>query len=322
MIPLPLQILIAVGLDALCGDPRWLPHPVQAIAKLALTLEAPLRRTISNAKYAGIIATIAVVAGTAGCCAALLSITTMIHPLLGDLVAILVLYTTLAARDLSRHARAVAQPLRAGDLGQARQQVAMLVGRDTDQLNEAEISRATVESVAENTVDGVTAPLLFALFGGPIAAMSYKAINTLDSTFGYKNKRYLHFGWASARLDDGANYIPARISALLVPVAAKLLKLDAKQAWIIMCRDRHNHPSPNGGQIEAAMAGAMNVRLGGENRYFGKRSFRPYMGESKQTLCARHIDEVIRLMWVTSALVAGVGMLGWYVVHATMVIGY
>lgn len=311
MIPLPLQILIAVGLDALCGDPRWLPHPVQAIAKLALSLEEPLRRTISNPKYAGIVAMIAVVGGTAGSCAALLWITTMIHPVLGDLVAIFILYTTLAARDLSRHARAVEQPLSKGDNSQARQQVAMLVGRDTDQLGESEITRATVESVAENTVDGVTAPLLFALFGGPIAAMAYKAINTLDSTFGYKNERYLHFGWASARLDDVANFIPARISALLVPVAAKLLKLDAKQAWAIMKRDRHNHPSPNGGQIEAAMAGAMNVRLGGENSYFGKSSFRPYMGDSNQTLCARHIGEVIRLMWVTSALVGGVGIICW-----------
>ena len=315
MIPLPLQILIAVGLDALCGDPRWLPHPVQAIAKLALAIEKPLRRTISNPKYAGVVATLAVVGGTAASCAALLWLTTMIHPLLADLVAIFILYTTLAARDLSRHARAVEQPLHQGDLFKARQQVAMLVGRDTDQLDEAEITRATVESVAENTVDGVSAPLLFALFGGPIGAMSYKAINTLDSTFGYKNERYLHFGWASARLDDVANFIPARISAILVPIAANILKLDGKQAWAIMCRDRHNHPSPNGGQIEAAMAGAMNVRLGGENSYFGKSSFRPYMGDAKQTLCARHIGEVIRLMWVTSALVAGVGLMGWTVIN-------
>jgi len=312
MIPLPLQILIAVGLDALCGDPRWLPHPVQAIAKFALAIEEPLRKTIRNPKYAGVVAWIAVVSGTAGSCAALLWVTTTIHPLLGDLVAIFILYTTLAARDLSHHAQAVEQPLRESDLPQARQQVAMLVGRDTDQLDEAEITRATVESVAENTVDGVTAPLLFALFGGPIAAMSYKAINTLDSTFGYKNERYLHFGWASARLDDVANFIPARLSAVLVPVAAKLLKLDAKQAWAILRRDRHNHPSPNGGQIEAAMAGAMNVRLGGENSYFAKSSFRPYMGESKQTLCARHIGEVIQLMWVTSALVGGLGFVLWF----------
>jgi len=312
MIPLPLQILIAVGLDALCGDPRWLPHPVQAIAKFALAIEEPLRKTIRNPKYAGVVAWIAVVSGTAGSCAALLWVTTTIHPLLGDLVAIFILYTTLAARDLSHHAQAVEQPLRESDLPQARQQVAMLVGRDTDQLDEAEITRATVESVAENTVDGVTAPLLFALFGGPIAAMSYKAINTLDSTFGYKNERYLHFGWASARLDDVANFIPARLSAVLVPVAAKLLKLDAKQAWAILRRDRHNHPSPNGGQIEAAMAGAMNVRLGGENSYFAKSSFRPYMGDSKQTLCARHIGEVIQLMWVTSALVGGLGFVLWF----------
>ncbi len=310
MIALPLQIIIALVLDVLIGDPRWLPHPVQAIGALALALEMPLKKRILNPQLAGAIAVIIVIASTAGSCALLLWLGALIHPIVHDCIAIILLYTTCAARSLTDHAQAVLQPLREHNLPVARQQVAQLVGRDTAHLDEAEISRATVESVAENSVDGVTAPLLFAMCGGPILAMVYKAINTLDSTFGYKNERYLNFGRTAARLDDAANFIPARLTALLVIPAAWLLKLDYKQAWRIFRRDRNNHPSPNGGQIEAAMAGALNVQLGGNNRYFGENSFRPYMGNDNagQQLCARHIAEVIKLMWVCSSLVAIIGI--------------
>ncbi|MBN2645940.1 MAG: cobalamin biosynthesis protein CobD, partial [Desulfuromonadaceae bacterium] len=235
------------------------------------------------------------------------------HPLVGDGVAIVLLYTTLATRSLTQHARQVQQPLDAHDLVRARQHVAWMVGRDTEHLDEGEITRATVESVAENSVDGVTAPLLFAFMGGPIGAMVYKAINTLDSTFGYKNERYLQFGWAAARLDDVANFIPARLTALMVPVAAKIIGLDGRQAWVMWQRDRQQHPSPNGGQTEAAMAGALNVRLGGENSYFGVPSCRPTMGDAQQDLCSRHIGEVIHLMWTTSALVASAAFAGWLI---------
>ncbi len=311
MITLPLQIVMALLLDALFGDPRWLPHPVQGIGKLALALEKPLRRHLSNDKLAGILLVILTVGITVLSCFLLLFLAYRVHPLLGDLIAILILYTCLAARDLSHHALAVKQALLRADLPKARRHVALLVGRDTESLDEAGISRATIESVAENTVDAVTAPLLFAFFAGPVGAMAYKAINTLDSMFGYKNDRYLYFGWASARLDDVVNFIPARLSALLVPLAAAWLKLDARQAWKIWLRDRNNHPSPNAGQIEAAMAGALNVRLGGENYYFGKSMLRPYMGESKQKLCSRHISETINLMWTTSLLVGALGLACW-----------
>jgi adenosylcobinamide-phosphate synthase len=312
MIALPIQIVIALILDALFGDPRWLPHPVQGIGKLALALEKPLRRHLSNERIAGILLVILTVGTTALSCHLLLFISSDVHPLFGDLVAILILYTCLAARDLSHHASAVKQALVREDLADARGHVALLVGRDTKNLDEAGISRATIESVAENTVDAVTAPLLFAFLAGPVGAMVYKAINTLDSMFGYKNDRYLYFGWASARLDDVANFIPARLSALLVPLSAACLKLDARQAWKIWLRDRNNHPSPNAGQIEAAMAGALNVRLGGENSYFGKSTLRPYMGEPKQQLCARHISETIDLMWTTSLLTGVLGMAYWF----------
>ena len=308
MIPLYQQILLAILLDLLLGDPRWLPHPVQGIGWLAQRSEAPLRHLISNPKLAGIVAVVWVVGSTVLVGFGLLKAAALLYPLLGDLVAILLLYTCLATRSLHDHALAVYRPLVAGDLTEARKRVGWLVGRDTDQLDEGEVTRAAVESVAENTVDGCTAPLLFACLGGPLGALAYKAISTLDSTFGYKNERYLQFGWGSARLDDLANLLPARLTALLIVPAALLLRLDAGTAWRIFKRDRHNHPSPNGGQIEAAVAGALRIRLGGINSYFGQPSSRPFMGDPLQPLTARHILQAVRLMWLVFGLVALIGV--------------
>lgn len=308
--PLWIHILAALILDAVCGDPRRWPHPVQAIGHTAQRLEVPLRRHLDDDFRAGLVTVVVIVGGSALVIAGLIHGAAAIHPLLGDGLAIIILYTTFAGRSLSDHARAVQQPLLQRDLPAARVQIARLVGRDTDQLGEAEISRATVESVAENTVDGVTAPLLFAVVGGPVAAMVYKAINTLDSTFGYKNERYVHFGRAAARLDDAANFIPARLTALISIPAAALAGLDARNAWRILRRDRHNHPSPNGGQIESAFSGALHVRLGGENHYFGRPSFRPYLGDADQTLSAWHISAALRLMIWTTVLITVFGLVG------------
>lgn len=308
MIPLWLHVVIALLLDRIWGDPRWLPHPVIGIGKLALGVEAPLRKRFSE-RRAGVLAAVVVIASTVLVVLTLVYCASLVHPLLGDLVSILLIYTALAMQSLRTHAMAVYEPLTSEDLPGARAQVQMLVGRDTENLDEAEITRATVESVAENTVDGVTAPLIFALIGGAPGIFFYKAVNTLDSTFGYKNERYLHFGWASAKFDDLVNFLPARISAVLVPFSAALIGLEGKKAWRIFRRDRHNHPSPNGGQIESAMAGAMNIRLGGENSYFGKKSFRPYMGDEVENLSAAHILQVVRLMTVTSLFVLVVGLL-------------
>ncbi|SDZ93012.1 adenosylcobinamide-phosphate synthase [Desulfuromusa kysingii] len=308
MIPLYIQILLALSLDFFIGDPRWLPHPVKGIGRLALFLEGPLRRLLPL-RIAGVIAvllTTTISAGSVWLCCWLM---TAVHPLLGDLVSILFLTTCFAMQDLRQHALAVYNALCAGDLTQAKSKVAMLVGRDTNDLDAAEISRATVESVAENTVDGVTAPLLFAFIGGAPGAILYKAINTLDSTYGYKNERYLHFGWAAARLDDLANFLPARISALLVPLAAKITLQGNTNAWDIFIRDRNNHPSPNGGQIEAAFAGALGVRLGGEISYGGKRSFRPYMGDLRNEMTPEKIKTTLHLMVATSLILLAGGIL-------------
>jgi len=308
VIPLWLQIILALLLDAVIGDPRWLPHPVVGIGRFALYLEQPLRKQFDD-KVAGIIAVTVVVLVTTVLIWDLCALAGSINQLLGDLVAILVLYTGFALRDLRGHALAVYRPLVAGDLAEARQQIAMLVGRDTENLDEGEIVRAAVESVAENTVDGVTAPLIFAFIAGPAGVMFYKAVNTLDSTFGYKNEHYLQFGWAAARFDDLVNFLPARLTALFVPVAARLLKLDGPGAWRIFQRDRHNHPSPNGGQTEAAFAGALGIQLGGLNHYGGEESNRPLMGDAVQPLRAAHIQQAVRLMVVTSLLVATSGIL-------------
>lgn len=308
MIPLWFHVVLALLLDLVLGDPRWLPHPVIGIGKLAQAVEDPLRKRFAERK-AGVLAVIIVIVTTVLVVTTCWWCASLIHPLLGDLVSILLIYTALAMQSLRTHALAVFHPLGTDDLATARTQVQMLVGRDTDNLDEGEITRATVESVAENTVDGVTAPLIFALIAGAPGVFFYKAVNTLDSTFGYKNDRYLQFGWASAKFDDLVNFLPARISALLVPFSAALIGLEGKQAWKIFCRDRHNHPSSNGGQIEAAMAGAMNIRLGGENSYFGEKSFRPYMGDVGQELKAGHILQVVRLMMATSVSVLVVGVI-------------
>jgi adenosylcobinamide-phosphate synthase len=292
--------MMAFGLDLLLGDPRWLPHPVKAIGWLASALESPLRKAIPNARIAGVAAVGAVLAVTGLTTFGLVGGAARLHPVAGDLVSIALLYTCFAGRDLARHSGQVYRALAAGDLPEARRRVAMIVGRDTERLDEAGVVRGTVESVAENMVDGVTAPLFFAILGGPVGAMLYKAVNTLDSTFGYKNERYLRFGWASARLDDWINYLPARLTAPLVAVAAAWLGLRPLASWRIFRRDGRKHPSPNSGLTEAAVAGALGVQLGGLNYYFGKASERPYMGEPEQPLRRGHIVQANRLMLLTS----------------------
>ncbi len=311
MISLPIQILLALLLDFLLGDPRWFPHPVKGIGWLALTIEGPLRSRFSP-RNAGIIAVILVVVISTVVVWLACAVATAIHPLAGDLVSIFILFTCFAMQDLRRHALAVYYSLKAGDLTLARAEVAKLVGRDTADLDETGITRATVESVAENSVDGVTAPLLFAFIAGAPGAIFYKAVNTLDSTYGYQNDRYLQFGWAAAKFDDWINFFPARITALLVPLAAWLSGLNGLQAWRIFLRDRHNHPSPNGGQTESVFAGALGLKLGGVNYYGGEQSSRPTMGDNGQPLRPIHIKQAILLMVVTSlVVVVGGSVVSW-----------
>jgi len=301
MIGLEYQILIAILLDQLLGDPRWLPHPVRIIGIACLWGER-LTRAILPPLAAGI-CTVTLILGLTGATTwAVIAGATLIHPWLGNAVSILLLYTTIATRDLVSHSRQVYRSLAAGDLVEARRRVGMIVGRDTADLNEDGAARAAVESVAESMVDGVTAPLFFAVLGGPMAAMLYKAINTMDSMFGYKNERYLKFGWAAARLDDLANFVPARVTSLMIPAAAYLLRLDPRGSLFILLRDRLRHASPNSGHTEAAVAGALGVQLGGSNLYFGTVVDKPTIGEATRPIEPQDILRANRLMMLSSAI--------------------
>jgi len=293
---LEIQILAAVALDLLLGDPRWLPHPVRGIGWLALKFESITRRVL-RPRVAGMVTAVGVVAVTGGIAWGLLAAARAAHPIAGDVVAILVIYTTLAARDLARHSMAVYEPLATGDLPEARRRVAMIVGRDTADLDEQAVARAAVESVAESIVDGVTAPLLLAALLGPVGAMVYRAINTLDSTFGYKNERYREFGWASARLDDVANAIPARLTAPLLCLASL-----RRESVRILRRDGRNHASPNSGLTEAAMAGALGIQLGGPSTYGGVPVDKPTLGDATRPIEPDDIRKANALMFATEGL--------------------
>ena len=224
------------------------------------------------------------------------------NPLLDTMVQALILSFTISPRSLSEAGRELFQLLEDGNLEKARFKVGWIVGRDTDKLSPAEVTRATVETIAENTVDGVIAPLFFFAVGGVPLAVLYRAANTMDSMLGYKNDRYLFFGRVPARLDDILNYIPARICGVLFVFSAMLLGFDYRAAWRIMLRDARKHPSPNGGWAEASVAGALGIRLGGYNSYFGKQHFRAYMGDPLKELQQGNIMECIRLMYSASIL--------------------
>ncbi len=299
------QIIMALLLDLALGDPRWLPHPVRLIAALAVRLENLTVRLGLPRTPAGLLTVCAVllIIGTAGW--GLVRLAGLVHPLAGDAASILLLYTCFAARDMVAHSNRVYRALAAGDLAGARNRVAMIVGRDTDVLDEAGVVRATVESVAENTVDGITAPLFWAVIGGPVGALLYKAINTMDSMFGYRNEKYLYFGWAAARLDDLANWLPARLTGLLMVPGASLLGLRGRDAWRILLRDHGNHSSPNSALAEAPMAGALGIRLGGPTRYQGSITDYPAMWDSLASPAPGHIRAANRLLVVTVLLATG-----------------
>ena len=302
------QVLAAVVLDLLVGNPRWRPHPVRCIGWLAQRLERPVRRLIRNEQAAGIVTVLLVVSTTGVSVWGLICLAGLYHPVAADIVSILLIYTTIAAHDLERHSYAVFRALAAGDLEQARRRVGQIVGRDTAHLDEAGVARATVECVAESTVDGVTAPLFFTILAGPVGAMTYRAINTLDSTFGYINDRYIRFGWAAARLDDLVNYLPARVTAPLIGLAAAILGRRPVQSWRILRRDGRKHASPNAGLPEAAMAGALGIQLGGLNYYDGERLERPVIGEPIVPIAAEHILAANAVMFVTLALFLALGL--------------
>ncbi len=292
----------AVLLDWLLGDPRSLPHPVVGIGKLTSLLEALLRRLGCDGRIGGAALVLLTLSGAIGAAWSIISALRQIDPLVGTAGEILLAWFCLAARSLHQESRLVATALEQDDLPAARQNLSYIVGRDTATLDEPEVWRGTVETVAENTADGVITPLFYLMLGGPLLALTYKAINTLDSMVGYKNERYLDFGWAAARLDDLVNWLPARITGLLLVMTAPLIGGSLGNAWRIMRRDGQNHASPNSGIPEAAVAGALRVQLGGDSSYLGTIVAKPTIGDPERILGATAWRDAIRMMYGSEVL--------------------
>lgn len=308
-----LQLFAAVLLDALVGDPLWSPHPVKAIGRVCTWSEAVWRALCSNMYLAGFLTVMTVLFATGAAVSLVLFAAASISPAVEGAVAVILLYTTVAARDLLRHSNEVyVQLMQQSSLENGRRAVARIVGRDTENLDRDGICRATIETVAENMVDGITAPLFFAVLAGCLApalhlapiscsvfgAFMYKAVNTMDSMIAYKNDRYIQFGRVAARLDDAVNFLPARISGACLLVAAFFLRLDYRKAATVFLRDRKKHSSPNAGHTEAAAAGALNVRLGGPSFYFKSIVDKPYIGDSAAEPVPEDIKRVNILVMV------------------------
>ena len=310
-----LAILAGCILDLLFGDPAGRFHPVCFIGKLISALEYKLYRKSDpdrRKQSRGTLLTVSVIIITALVTAGILVTALIAGKNTGGIIylilAALLCDSTLAVRDLRKESMKVASALNKG-LPDARKALSRIVGRDTENLDEAAVIRAAVETVAENTTDGAVSPLFFLFLGGPAAAMAYKAVNTMDSMIGYKNERYLHFGRAAAKLDDVLNFIPARIAALLWIVAAGLCGEDMKGAWRIWRRDRFKHESPNSAQTESACAGSLQVALAGDAYYFGKLKKKPVIGDPVREITPDDIRRANRMMTVTSGLAMAAGML-------------
>ena len=307
-----LAVLGGFVLDAVFGDPAWLPHPVvlmgKCISKLEKALRARFPKTQQGELLAGAVLAFCLPVGTFLLTSAVCLLAAKISPWLGLAVQMFWCGQALAAKGLVQESRNVYNELVKPDLPAARKAVSRIVGRDTENLTAEGVTKAAVETVAENASDGVIAPLLYMLLGGAPLALTYKAVNTMDSMVGYKNETYLYFGRAAAKLDDVANYIPSRLAALLWVAAAALTGSDAKGAWRIWRRDRRNHASPNSAQTESACAGALGVQLAGPAYYFGEYYPKPTIGDALRPIEPQDILRADRMMYAASVLALVLGL--------------
>lgn len=299
-------LLLGFVLDLILGDPPWLYHPVRAMGALIGYLEQGLRRvypsTPAGLRRAGRQMAILGVSITALIFWSILYLASLLGPAVAFLIHAFLAYQMLATRDLYNHSIRIFRRLESGNLPGSRHALSHIVGRDTQSLNEAGIVRATVESVSENTADGVVAPLFYLALGGPVLGAVYKMINTMDSMVGYQNSRYQDFGRFAARLDDVANWIPARLAAFSMILAAACCKLDAKGALQIWRRDRTAHASPNSAQAESVCAGALGIQLGGDSHYGGLVVKKPTIGDDSRSPQSQDIEAANTLMLCTSFL--------------------
>lgn len=293
-------------LDLLFGDPRWLYHPVRVIGNGISLLEKGLRkifpRTKAGERMGGAILVILIVTFSAGIPCLILLAAYRYKIWLGFVLESFMCYQLLATRSLRDESKKVYDALKEGNLEKSRYAVSMIVGRDTQNLTEEGVTKAAVETVAENTSDGIIAPLFYMMIGGAVLGFAYKAVNTMDSMVGYKNERYQYFGTAAARLDDVLNYIPARLSAWIMILASCLAGLNGKNAAKIYRRDRSKHASPNSAHTEAVMAGALEIQLAGDGWYFGKLHKKPFIGDPIRKIEIEDIPRSHKLMYTTAVL--------------------
>lgn len=301
-----IKLALAFFLDSIFGDPVWLYHPIRIIGKWISFIEKCLRRCFPASKRgeqtAGICLLIFVVIPSFILPKGLIYLAGRLHYLAAFVLEVFWMYQILAMKCLKEEAMKVYDALEHHDIGMARQRLSWLVGRDTENLSKEEIVKATVETVAENTTDGVIAPMIFMAIGGAPLGFAYKAINTLDSMVGYRNDKYRYFGTASARADDVANFIPARLSGTLMIFASFFCRYDSAGAWRCFIRDRNKHLSPNSAQTESACAGALGIQLGGTHDYFGKPVEKPTLGDEKRKAEPEDIRRANHLLNVTSIL--------------------
>ncbi len=293
-------------LDQILGDPKWMPHPVRAIGWLISREEKAVRsflpKTESGEQLGGILFVFIVLFIVGAAVHLILWVSGLIRPFVCFIIEAIMCYQMIAARSLKEESMKVYSALKRADTEEARASLSMIVGRDTESLNEGQIIRAAVETVAENTSDGVIAPLFYMMIGGPVCGFLYKAVNTMDSMVGYENDRYQYFGTCASKLDDLLNFIPSRITALIMILSSFILRYDGRNAWKIFRRDRNKHKSPNAGQTESACAGALDIELGGDAYYFGKLVVKSTFGDDLRKPQTEDIRKANRIMMLTSWL--------------------
>lgn len=307
----PWQLAAAFGLDLLVGDPHRLPHPVRWMGRLIGFLESIANdrsQAPAQVRAAGFLLWAVVVTTVVAAVLGLQALGRLAGPLWHGAVMVWLAYSSLSIRSLHRESRRVVQALQQGNLERARGALSRIVSRDTSQLDRAQILRAVLETVAENISDGIVAPLVFLACGGPVAAMAYKAVNTMDSMIGYENERYRDFGWFAAKADDFLNWVPARLTGLLLVLAAVGRGLDGRAAWRTMRRDAGKMKSPNAGYPEAAAAGALGIRLGGVNVYFGERVAKPTLGDPVREPDLPVYRQLVQLMYLVALLSLGLAL--------------
>lgn len=297
-----LPLVIGFILDALIGDPYSLPHPIRLIGRLISALEKFVRARFKNLTAGGVFLAAAVLTLSTGTAVLMLALCYAVNVWLGIAAESVICYYMIAARCLRDESMKVYRAMKDGDVEKARKAVSMIVGRDTAVLDGNGIVRAAVETVAENTSDGVTAPIIYMALFGAAGGVFYKAANTMDSMIGYRNERFEKLGKFAARLDDVLNFLPSRMTALVMILSAFLLRLDGRNAWRIWRRDRRKHASPNSAQTESVCAGALDVRLAGDAYYFGELHKKEYIGDDIRPIENGDIPRANRLMYVTSVI--------------------